>query len=98
MIGGERRILCLTLGSLAELETAFAADNLLDLAARFSTGRLKAEDMIRILSAGLRGGGNLVSDEDVAVMSVEGGIAGLARLTGELLAATFGVAEEPANP
>ena len=46
--------------------------------------------MIRILSAGLRGGGNLVSDEDVAEMSVEGGIAGLARLTGELLTATFG--------
>lgn len=97
-IGGERRILCLTLGSLAELETAFAADNLMELAARFSAGRLKAEDMIRILSAGLRGGGNLVSDEDVAVMSIDGGIAGLARLTSELLAATFGAAEGGANP
>jgi len=98
VIGGERRILCLTLGSLAELETAFAADNLIALAARFSAGRLKAEDMIRILSAGLRGGGNLVSDEDVAVMSIDGGIAGLARLTSELLAATFGSAEDQANP
>lgn len=54
VIGGERRILCLTLGSLAELKTAFAADNLMELAARFSCGRLKAADMIRILSAGLR--------------------------------------------
>ena len=98
IIDGERRILCLTLGSLAELETAFAADNLTDLAARFSAGRLKAQDMIRILAAGLRGGGNLVSDEDVAVMSVEDGIAGLALLTGELLLATFGGAEEPPNP
>ena len=98
MIGGERRILCLTLGSLAELETAFAADNLIELAARFSAGRLKAEDMIRILSAGLRGGGNLASDEDVAVMSIDGGIAGLAQLTSELLAATFGAAEDGANP
>lgn len=98
VIGGERRILCLTLGSLAELETAFAAENLMELAARFSSGRLKAADMIRILSAGLRGGGNLVSDEDVAEMSVEGGIAGLARLTGELLTATFGGAEELPNP
>ena len=98
VIDGERRILCLTLGSLAELETAFAADNLMALAARFSSGRLKADDMIRILSAGLRGGGNLVSDEDVAVMSVEGGIAGLARLTGELLTATFGGAEDAPNP
>ncbi len=54
--------------------------------------------MIRILSAGLRGGGNLVSDEDVADMSVEGGIARLARLTGELLAATFGGPEEQRKP
>ncbi|WP_438749455.1 gene transfer agent family protein [Pararhizobium sp. O133] len=98
VIDGERRILCLTLGSLAELETAFAADNLMALAARFSTGLLKAEDMIRILGAGLRGGGNLVSDEDVAGMGVEGGIAGLARLTGELLAATFGSAQEAPDP
>ncbi|HTO30831.1 MAG TPA: gene transfer agent family protein [Pararhizobium sp.] len=98
VIDGERRILCLTLGSLAELETAFASDNLMALAARFSSGRLKAEDMIRILGAGLRGGGNLVSDEDVAGMGVEGGIAGLARLTGDLLVATFGNAEAPPDP
>jgi hypothetical protein len=98
VIGGERRILCLTLGSLAELETAFATENLMELAARFSSGRLKAADMIRILSAGLRGGGNLVSDEDVAEMNVEDGIAGLARLTGELLTATFGGQEELPNP
>jgi len=99
VIGGERRILCLTLGSLAELETAFAADNLMDLAARFSAGSLKAQDMIRILGAGLRGGGNLVCDDDVATMSVEGGLGGLARLTGALLAATFGEADEAtANP
>jgi hypothetical protein len=98
VIDGERRILCLTLGSLAELETAFAAENLTELAARFSSGRLKAADIIRILSAGLRGGGNLVSDEDVAEINVEGGIAGLARLTAELLTATFGGAEELPNP
>jgi hypothetical protein len=50
-IDGERRILCLTLGALAELETAFAADNLSGLAARFSGGTLKAADMIRIIGA-----------------------------------------------
>ncbi len=98
VIGGERRILCLTLGGLAELETAFATDNLMALATRFSSGRLKAEDMIRILSAGLRGGGNLVSDEDVSEMSIDGGLAGLARLTGELLSVTFGMPEDDPNP
>ncbi|MDQ0319606.1 hypothetical protein QO002_001744 [Pararhizobium capsulatum DSM 1112] len=98
VINGERRILCLTLGSLAELETAFAADNLMDLAGRFAEGRLKAADMIRILGAGLRGGGNLIDDEDVADMSVDGGLAAMAGLTGALLSATFAGEEQPANP
>ena len=90
VIDGERRILCLTLGSLAELETAFAADSLAARARRFLAGGLKAEDLIVILGAGLRGGGNIVSDEDVAGMCVEDGLAGLARLVGELLTAAFG--------
>nr|CAD6421024.1 gene transfer agent family protein [Rhizobium sp. Q54] len=98
VIDGERRVLCLTLGSLAELETAFAVGDLGGLAGRFSSGRMKAADMIRILGAGLRGGGNLYSDDEVAAMSVEGGIAGWARIVGELLVATFGSPQEAAGP
>ena len=98
VINGERRILCLTLGGLAELETAFAADNLLDLAGRFGEGRLKAADMIRILGAGLRGGGNLMDDEDVAGMSIDGGLAAMAALTGALLSATFAGEAVSPNP
>lgn len=90
VIDGERRVLCLTLGALAELETAFAADNLLELAARFSAGRMKSADLIRIIAAGLRGGGNRFADEDVAEMTIEGGVAGAADLVGRLLAVTFG--------
>ncbi|WP_312402605.1 gene transfer agent family protein [Rhizobium sp.] len=89
VLDGERRILCLTLGALAELETAFAVEDLNRLAARFSSGRLKAADMIRIIGAGLRGGGNLLSDDEVAAMSVEGGIATYAGIVGDLLTATF---------
>lgn len=95
---GERRILCLTLGALAELETAFAAESLGDLATRFSSGRLTAQDMIRLIGAGLRGGGNLFSDEEVAQMCVEGGVAGAARLVADLLAITFGVDAAAAVP
>lgn len=99
VIDGERRILCLTLGALAELETAFAAEDLAGLGARFSAGRLKSADLIRILGAGLRGGGNLVSDEEVAEMTVEGGLAGFARIVADLLAATFAPEEAgAANP
>ncbi len=87
---GERRILCLTLGALAELETAFAADSLGDLAARFSGGRLKSVDIIKVIGCGLRGGGNRLSDEDVAAMAVAGGVAGCAAVVGDLLTATFG--------
>lgn len=90
VIDGERRILCLTLGALAELETAFGAESLADLATRFSTGRLKSADLTRILACGLRGGGNRLSDADVAEMAVEGGVAGAARVVSELLAVTFG--------
>ena len=94
VIDGERRILCLTLGALAELETAFGADSLTDLAARFAGGRLKSADLTRILACGLRGGGNRVSDADVADMVVEGGVAGATKLVGELLALTFGVSAD----
>ena len=90
VIDGERRILCLTLGALAELETAFGAESLADLATRFSSGRLKSADLMRILACGLRGGGNRLSDVDVAEMAVHGGVAGAARVVGDLLAVTFG--------
>lgn len=97
IIDGERRILCLTLGALAELESAFAAENLADLAERFSSGKLSTRDIIRILGAGLRGGGNCFTDEDLADMVVEGGVAACARIVGELLQLTFGVAPESAG-
>ncbi|GEO84382.1 MULTISPECIES: gene transfer agent family protein [Alphaproteobacteria] len=89
MIDGHRRILCLTLGALAELETSFGVDSLADLGARFASGRLKAVDLTRILGAGLRGGGNRLSDEDLADMAVEGGLAGAAAVVRDLLVVTF---------
>jgi hypothetical protein len=89
-IGGARRTLVLTLGALAELESAFGAEDLVALAARFESGRLKARDLIVIIAAGLRGAGERVVDDDVAAMTVEGGVAGFARIAAELLAATFG--------
>jgi len=89
-IGGVRRTLVLTLGALAELEDAFDAADLVALAGRFESGRLKARDLIAIIGAGLRGAGETVRDQDVAAMTVEGGVAGFARIAGDLLTATFG--------
>lgn len=92
-LGGRRYTLCLTLGALAELETAFGADDLSALAGRFSSGKLSARDAIRILAAGVRGGGNALSDEEVAALSAEGGVAGHLRIVADLLSATFGTSE-----
>lgn len=86
---GEARLLCLTLGALAELESTFGVTNLTELAGRFEAG-LSAGDIIRIVGAGLRGAGNRLSDEDVAEMSTEGGAAGFARIATELLWLSFG--------
>jgi hypothetical protein len=90
--------LCLTLGALAELEDAFAAQDLGALVARFGSGKLSAGDMVRILGAGLRGGGNQVSDEEVRAMRCDDGAAGFARVVADLLTATFGAARPTPGP
>ena len=98
MLDGREYRLCLTLGALAELESAFEAEDLGALVQRFSTGRLSAKDLIRIIAAGLRGAGGTVSDEEVSAMRSEDGAAGFARIASDLLAATFGGAGEGASP
>jgi len=89
-IGSARRKLVLTLGALAELEAAFSAEDLVALAERFGSGRLKARDLIRIIGAGLRGAGETVSDDEVAAMAVDGGAQAYVRIAADLIAATFG--------
>ncbi|MFD1252740.1 MULTISPECIES: gene transfer agent family protein [Devosia] len=91
-IGGEVRVLCLTLGALAELEARLQAGDLAGLAERFADGKVSARDLTAILGAGLRGGGNAVTDDDLARMSVEGGLRGAAEIAARLLRATFGEA------
>ncbi|PSJ50115.1 gene transfer agent family protein [Kumtagia ephedrae] len=97
-LDGQSYRLCLTLGALAELEAAYAADDLGALVERFATGRLSARDLIRIVGAGLRGAGNAVTDEEVATMQAADGAAGFARIVSELLAATFGTKEATPHP
>jgi hypothetical protein len=97
-LDGRERTLCLTLGALAELEASFAADDLLALARRFEGGALSARDITRIVGCGLRGGGEQVSDEEVAAMRAEGGAAGFAGIAAELIRATFGGGEGARNP
>jgi hypothetical protein len=89
-IGGEIRTLVLTLGALAELEDAFGVEDLVALTERFSTGRLKARDLIRIIGAGLRGAGETISDDEVSRLVADAGAQGYVRIAAALIAATFG--------
>ena len=97
-IDGERRTLCLTLGALAELETAFGAGDVIALAERFQRGGLSARDLVVIIACGLRGGGAEVSDADVAAMRIEGGLEAYVRIAADLIAATFGGASATSRP
>lgn len=64
-LGGEPRRLCLTLGALAEMETALGAEGWEALGERLR--RLSAKDLAVVLSALLRGGG----ERDVALGGVD---------------------------
>lgn len=97
-IGGERRILCMTLGALAELETVFGVDNIADLAGRFSGGRIGTRDLMAIIAAGLRGGGNVLEDGELAECRVEGGVGGAIALATRLLESAFSTERPPQNP
>jgi hypothetical protein len=88
-LGGKTYTLVLTLGALAEIEHAYGGEDLLAIAERFETGRIKASDAIKVIGAGLRGGGEVLSDVDVAKLSVHGGAAGYLRIVADLLKATF---------
>lgn len=98
VLDGHSYRLCLTLGALAELEAVYAADDLAALVGRFSSGRLAAGDLIRVIGAGLRGGGNDISDAEVGAMRTDNGAAGFAAIAAELLTVTFGGEHEAAPP
>lgn len=97
MLDGRTYKLVLTLGALAELESAFGDDDMLALAARFEKGRLSARDCVKIIAAGLRGAGCAVTDEEVALMRADGGAAQYVDIVARLLNATFGSDETQAE-
>ncbi|MFC5342736.1 GTA-gp10 family protein [Brevundimonas staleyi] len=55
VLAGEERRLCLTLGALAEIETALGVSGVAALAERMRA--LSARDLMAVLAALLRGGG-----------------------------------------
>jgi hypothetical protein len=92
-LNGKTYTLCLTLGALAEIESAYGDEDLIAIAERFEKGRIGATDAIRVIGAGLRGAGNAISNDEVAAMTVAGGAAGFLAIVARLLTATFAPAE-----
>src|SRR4051794_41891566 len=75
-LDGRPRTLVLTLGALAELESAFAACDLVALAERFGSGRLSARDLVRIIAAGVGGAGGAGRGDEGGGEAGRGGGAG----------------------
>lgn len=89
VMDGERHVLRLTLGALAELEASMGADSLVALVERFETGRFAARDVARLLLAGLRGGGWRGDAGTVLAARIEGGPAEATRVAALLLGRAF---------
>lgn len=93
VIGGERQVMRLTLGALAELEAGLDSGSLVDLVARFEGGAFSTRDVLALIVAGLRGGGWRGSAADLLSAEIEGGPLVAARAAAELLARAFALPE-----
>lgn len=88
-LDGVRHVARLTLGALAELEAELGAGTLVELVERFETGRFSARDVLRIIVAGLRGGGWSGTAEDLLRVEIGGGPVEAARVAAALLVRAF---------
>lgn len=88
-LNGERRVMRLTLGALAELEAGLEADSLVAMVERFEIGAFSSRDVLAVIVSGLRGGGWTGDVRDLLTAEIEGGPVEAARLAGQLLARAF---------
>ncbi|MCR9111791.1 MAG: gene transfer agent family protein [Rhodobacteraceae bacterium] len=89
IIDGERHVLKLTLGALAELEAGLGSDTLVGLVERFESGAFSSRDVLALIVAGLRGGGWRGAAADLVAAEIEGGPVAAARAAAQLLARAF---------
>lgn len=94
VLDGRPHVAKLTLGALAELEAGLGEGSLVDLVARFESGRFSSRDVLALLVAGLRGGGWQGRAGDLLAVEIGGGPVGAARAAAELLARAFAVPGE----
>lgn len=93
-LDGQRHVARLTLGALAELETALETGSLIELVERFEAQRFSTRDVLALVVAGLRGGGWQGSAADLRTVEIGGGPIEAARAAAELLARAFALPGE----
>lgn len=67
-VAGQKRVLCLTLGVLAEIESAFGCVSLADLQARMR--RLSAAELLQLVSILMKGAGEQVEPAELAQLNI----------------------------
>ena len=92
-LNGERKVMRLSLGALAELETDLACGSLVELIERFEKGTFSTRDLIGLTSAGLG-----VSKTDILDGDIDGGPLAAARAAAQLLKVTFSLPEADPTP
>ncbi len=89
VIDGRPHVMRLTLGALATLEEELGSESLVALAERFESGQIRSGELLKLLAAGLRGGGNPLSDDALRNAAFDGGAVAAMRAGIALLARTF---------
>lgn len=92
-LDGRRHVAKLTLGALAELESALGAGSLMDLVGRMESGAFSTRDVLAVLVAGLRGGGWQGEAADLRTVDIAGGPIAAARVAAELVVRAFSLPE-----
>jgi hypothetical protein len=93
-IDGERHVLKLTLGALAELEETLKTGSIVELVERFEGGGFSTRDVLALIVAGLRGGGWRGQPDDLLSAEIAGGAVEAAKVAGQLLARAFALPGE----
>ncbi len=88
-IDGDRHVLKLTLGALAELEESLGTGTIVELVERFEGGAFSTRDVLALIVAGLRGGGWQGQSRDLLSAEIAGGPVAAAQVAGQLLARAF---------
>lgn len=89
-IDGQRHVLKLTLGALAELEAGLGEETLVALISRFESGGFASRDVLALIVAGLRGGGWQGEAKDLLQAEIKGGAMEAAKVAAQLLVRAFG--------